>query len=275
MKVWILILAVSSLVVTVATQVCPPTHFSAVIVGSVDETVEGLDFISEDLELLFFRKGLHFDEEEIHHVFEDAMDFFNNTFGLDFSVSPPNEYNIRYLENAIMYPFILRKEINYIATANNWIRNGNTRSRCYRIYDGGISVAFLNYTTLYGRYGGEEGKPAVPFEPLLYGFYSIDVCEQSPVLIHYRCPTPIRAEPIDGTYVLNCYAFNRILGRGKTQGIGIIRPDQDDPGKYIFNFKNIITFRSGGEKNGPGEKKGPDRDGPEREGPQEEAFYHG
>ena len=262
MKVWILVLAASSLVVL--SQACPPRHFSAVIVGSIDQTVEDLELGNiQDPELLFFRRTLRFREEEIQHVFEDAINFFNDTFGLDFSNSPPNEANQRYIQNAIMYPVVLHENINYIATANSWIRNGNTRSRCYRIYDGGIAVTLLNYTTLHGSYGGDEGKPAGPADPLAYGFYSIDACGQSPVLIHYRCPTPIRPEPIDLTYVANCYVFNRALGRGRTQAISNVRPDQDNPGKYHMDFKNIITFRSGGERDGP------ERDGPEREGPRE------
>ena len=260
MKVWILVLAVSSL--TVPSQTCPPGHFSAVIVASIDQTVEDPVAHIEDPKLLFLRKGLHFEEEEIKHVFDDAINFFNSTFGLDFSDSPPNEENQRYLENALMYTFVLRKDINYIATANSWIRNGNTRSRCYRIYDGGIAVRFLNYTTLHGKYGGNEGKPAGPYDFLTYGFYSIDACEQSPVLIHYRCPTPVRPEPIDGAYIGTCYALNRALGRGRTHDISIVRPDQ---GKYHITFRSVLTFtsRPGGEqdnsveRDGPGEREGP------------------
>ena len=267
MKVWILILAVASLIVS--SQTCPPRHFSAVVVASIDQTFEDPDIYVADSELIFFKKALKLREEEIHHVFEDAMDFFNYTYGLDFSASPPNEEYHRYLENADMHPYALRKDVNNIATANSWIRNGNTRSRCYRIYEGGIVVSLLNDTTLHGRYGGDEGKPAGPYEPLVYGFYSIDACEQSPVLIHYRCPTPIRPEPIDGTYVINCYAFNRALGRGRLQGINIVRPDRDDSEEYRVSFTNVLTFRPDGERDGPGEREGPgERDGPgEREGP--------
>ena len=261
-KVWILIFAVLSLVVS--SQACPPGHFSGVIVASIDQTVENPRLYIEDPKLYFFKEVLHFQEEEIHHVFEDAISFFNYTFGLDFSHSPPDEGYHRYLENAKMFPAILRNDINYIATANNWIRNGNTRSRCYRIHTGSVTVTLLNYTTLHGRYGGDEGKPAGPSEPLVYGFYSIDACEQSPVLIHYRCPIPIRAEPIDRTQIAQCYTFNRALGRGRTHGISMARPDQDDPRKYRINLKSIISFSSSGERDGP-ERDGPERDGTERD----------
>ena len=112
MKVWILVLAVSSLVVSSSSQACPPRHFSAVIVASIDQKVEDPIVHIEDPELLFFRKGLHFEEDEIYHVVEEAITFFNYTFGLDFSDSPPDAANNRNLENAIMYPFVLRQDIN-------------------------------------------------------------------------------------------------------------------------------------------------------------------
>ena len=269
MNVWILILAVSSLVVS--SQTCPPRHFSAAFVASIDQTFEDANIHIEDTELYFFRKVLHLQEDEIYNVFEDAINFFNYTFGLDFSHSPPNREYQRYLENAKMHAVVTHKDINYIATSNSWIRNGNTRSKCYRIYEGAIVVSLLNYTLLHGRYGGDEGKPAGPgpYDPLVYGFYSIDACEQSPVLIHYRCPTPLRTEPIDATNVVNCYAFNRALGRGNVQGIGTIRPDRNDREQYRIRYTNVITFRPGGERDGQGQREGPgEQDDPgEREGP--------
>ena len=248
MKVWILAFAVSSL--AVLSKTCPPKHFSAVFVTSIEQTVEDPQIHHDDPELIFFKKVLKFDE--VQHIFDDAMDFFNYTFGLDFSGSPPTEQYERFLDNARMHPYILRKDINNIATANNWIRNGNTRSQCYRIYDGGIIVEFSADTTLHGKYGGDEGKPAGPYEPLVYGFYSIDACRQSPVNIHYRCPTPIRAEPIDEIYASNCYTYNRVLGRGRAQGIGTIKPDRDEPDKFRVDIKNVISFRPWGEPQGAG-----------------------
>ena len=154
-----------------------------------------------------------------------------------------------------MFPDVICKDVNYIATANNWIRNGNTQSRYYRIYDGGIVVSLLKNTTLHGRYGGDEGKPVGPSDGLVYGYYSIDACKESLVCIHYKCPIP---EPIDGTEIANC-KINSALGRGRTQGRKIVRPDQDDPKKHCINLKNVITFSCRGESDGP------ERDGAERD----------
>ena len=58
-----------------------------------------------------------------------------------------------------MSPYVFLDGIEYFVTMNNWIRTGNTRSNCYRIQDGGFEVSFLADRTLYGSYGGAEGKP--------------------------------------------------------------------------------------------------------------------
>ena len=126
------------------------------------------------------------------------------------------------------------------------------------------SVYWTTHATLHGRYGGDEGKPAGLSDGLVYGFYSINACEQSPVRIHYWGPIPIRTEPIDGTEIANCNAFISVLGRGRTQGIKIVRPDQDDLKKHCINLKNIITYNSRGESDGP-ERDGTGRDGSERD----------
>ena len=70
-----------------------------------------------------------------------------------------------------MSPFIVLDQIEYIVTMNNWITTGNTRSNCYRIHDGGIGVSFLADKTLYGSYGGAEGKPISVDGSVVYGFY--------------------------------------------------------------------------------------------------------
>ena len=68
--------------------------------------------------------------------------------------------------------------------------------------DGGFRVSFSGDQTLYGSYGGTEGKPAETANSMVYGFYHIDVCEQSPVIIQLQSSRPVRTEPIDGTSIL-------------------------------------------------------------------------
>ena len=159
MRVWIhiLIFAVSSLMVL--SQSCPSKHFSAVFVASIDDKIDDPSQVTlADPELTFFKETMRFTEEEIPHILADAMNFFNSTFGLDFTASPPNERNERFLGNAKMSPFYFTKDLNFVVTANNWIRNGNTRSSCYKVLDGGIAVTFSDNLTLHGEYGGTGGK---------------------------------------------------------------------------------------------------------------------
>ena len=84
------------------------------------------------------------------------------------------------------------------------------------MHGGGITVIFAGNQTLYGSYGGTEGKPVESGDLLLYGIFSIDVCQQSPVLIQFQSNTP---EPIDGTLIVNFDLYNAVLGYGKAQGI--------------------------------------------------------
>ena len=74
---------------------------------------------------------MKFNDDEINLVIESAIKFFNDVYGLDFSLSTPNEQNERFFENAKMAAFIFRDEIEY--TINNWIRSGSTCSSCYHI----------------------------------------------------------------------------------------------------------------------------------------------
>ena len=168
--------------------------------------------------------------------------FLNNTYGLDFSASPPNENYQRSIEDAVMSPYVFLDDIELFVTMNNWIRTGNTRSNCYQMQDGGLEVSFLADRTLYGSYGGAEGKPISVGNVLGYGFLSIDVCEQSPVIVHYQSATPFRTEPVDGTTIINLDIYNRVLGNGKSHGISMVRPDPYQPEKFRLMLRNTFTF---------------------------------
>ena len=243
MKVWIHFLIFAVLSLTVLSQTCPTEHFSAIIVATIDQNIDDPNQIMySDPEFNFLNDVMRFTEEEIPHIVQDAMNFFNYTFGLDFSAVSPNEQNERFLGNAKMSPFVLSKDINYVVTANSWIRNGNTRSKCYKMGDGGITVTFSGDRTLYGSYGGDEGKPVGLFDRLLYVFHRIDECQKSPVFIHLRCTTPLRLEPIDGTAILNCDAYSRVLGVGRAHGIGSLKPAQGESGRFRITQQTVITF---------------------------------
>ena len=243
MKVWIysLVFAVSAL--AVLSQTCPSDHFSAIFTATVDQTIDDPSMINiPDPELYFFKNVLKLRYQEIRHFVEDAFYFFNSTFGLDFSAAPSNDQHEFFIENAVLSPYMLSEDIIVTITFNNWIRTGSTRSSCYRLRDGGAAVNFTGDQTLYGSYGGAEGKPVGVHDVLAYGFYVIDVCQQSPVLIQFQSSTPFRPEPVDGIFVINLDLYSRVLGYGKAQGIGTLVPDPYQPEKYHFGTRNVFTF---------------------------------
>ena len=214
--------------------------FDASFIGVVDQIIERPTIIVDDPDLAFFTDVMKFRQDAIDHVIEDALTFFNDSYGLDFFLSIPNERNERFLENAKLAPFVLSDEINYVVTLNSWIRSGSTRSSFYTIRDGGFGVTFSGDQTLYGSYGGATGLPARSGELIVYGFYNIPVCVQSPVIIQYQSGTPFRAEPIDGFGIINCQLYNRVLGFGTARGIGSIQPDGN--GNFHTIIRNVFTF---------------------------------
>ena len=94
---------------------------------------------------VFYREVMCFTEEEIDREREAAIQFFRGFAGLDFT--------------------------------NTWLANGNTRTRCFLLGDGGFRVQFTGAVMLHGEYGGEEGRLGVAGEGLLYGHdYLYDAC---------------------------------------------------------------------------------------------------
>ena len=243
MSVWIHILVFAAASLAARATTCPDEWFSAEFTAIIDQSNDKPLLIYDDPELSFFTDYMLFRDEAIQHTTYDAINFFNESYGLDFSDSAPNEQNERFFQNAKMSPFILPPDKSkYILTSNRWAWTGSTRSQCYLIRDGGFQVRFSGDQTLRGSYGGTEGKPAGPYDLLLYGFYNIDVCQQSPLIIQYQSGTPFRAEPNDQFLVINCDLYNRVLGHGKAQGVARSVPIPDEPGQFHIIVRSVFTF---------------------------------
>ena len=245
MNVWIFGLLVAVLSMEIATSI-PQTcqQFPASFLAVIDQKIDPLNLtvIVADPDLTFLTEVLKFRDDAIQHTTDDALKFFNESFGLDFSLSPPNESNEYFYQNAKLSPFRMIEAIEYLITLNNWIQTGSTRSTCYQLRDGGFEVTFSADQTLYGSYGGASGKPARVTERLVYGFYIIDVCQQSPVIIQYQSGSPVRQEPIDGASFINCDLYSRVLGYGKALGVFIVTPDPSSPGQFRLLGRNAFTF---------------------------------
>ena len=240
----VFILAMAS-IVAAQTTVSPADWFPAVFTATSGQMADKPVPFDDDPEFYFFKNIMKFRDEAIQHTTEDAIEFFNDSYGLDFFGSTPNAQNERFFQNARMNPFILNPDIRYTVTSNNWIRTGSTRSSCLNMRDGGFQVTFSGNQTLYGSYGGTEGKPARAFIDLIvYGFYNIEVCSQSPVIIQYKSGTPFRMEPIDGFGIINCDLYNQVLGHGKALGVAFSVPTTDDSGRFFVTVRNSFTFPS-------------------------------
>ena len=244
MKLWVCSLVfVAVACLTVSCQTCPADYFKASFLATLDMYLEeGVTPYIPDPELKFFKDVIKFRDSDIQHVTYDAITFFNDSFGLDFSNSIPNDQNEYFIENAKMSPFTVKPETPQLITINSWIRTGSTRSNCYNLRDGVFTVSFSDNVTLHGSYGGPAGKPADPTTYIFYGFYHIDVCHQSPVIIQFQSATPFRFEPIDGIEVFSYDLYNRVLGRGRAQGSAIRKPDPNNPGYEYFSVRNAFTF---------------------------------
>ena len=219
------------------TQNCP--DFTATFVGMIDQTVDFM-ILRSDPEMTFFKEDMGLRDDDIQHVFDDAIKFYNETYGLDFSNSPPNEQNEYFFENANMSLARLNEHVHYRLIFNNWIQTGNTRTTCRDIRFGGYLVTFTGDQLLHGSYGGEEGIPAGMGDSVEYGYYIIDVCDQSPVIIQFQNASPFRREPVDGAFVLDLDIYNQVLGYGKALGVASRKPVET--GQFSLVARVAFTF---------------------------------
>ena len=244
MKIWIysLVFAMSSL--AVMSQSCPSDYFSAVFTATIDQTVDNPgEIIEDDPELTFFKDYMNLRDAAIQHTIDDAMKFFNDTYGLDFSDSPPNEKNEYFVENAKMNPYKFSPHINFIFSDNLWLRTGSTHSSCYHAHAGGLQVSFSGDQILHGSYGGTEGKTVGPSDTVYYGFDIIDACKQSPIIIQFQSRSPFHIErAIAGIFPFSDEIYSRVLGHGFCHGIFQYYPDPNESHRFRIVHRTVYTF---------------------------------
>ena len=249
---WVIVGLLSILVVNAAARSCPVNlNSEAQFVTYVDSTIsEGaaLQSAGIDTNLTFFREDLGFDDAQIQHETQNAFQFFNDRFGLNFSLSEPDELGQRFFQNATLQPFSWRPTNGFI-TFNRWLVTGNTRSKCYTLSLGGYAVGFTGEQTLRGTYGGEEGIQVTSSRVLRYAYHHISIPHHDPLVIQYWTPVPNEARLL-GLFVLFYELSHPTLGQGAQQGFfqtervtvngtSIIRRS----GSAVFTFPpNVLTF---------------------------------
>ena len=119
----------SILIANAAAQSCPAnlnSEAQIVLTGEGTIPLSALGAPRVDTNLTYFREVLGYNEDEIQQDTQNAFQFFNERFGLDFSLSQPNEQGLRFFQNATFQP--TRQPSGIVATFNRWLLTGNTRS---------------------------------------------------------------------------------------------------------------------------------------------------
>ena len=224
----------------VATQSCS-TPFEAVMAVVTDLVVPASSLQFADPEMKFFTETLRFTAEETNQVMENAIQHFNNQFGIDFSNVEPNEANQRFFEYGTFEP--IATPFNDTVIANRWIVNGNTRSKCFPMSSGYFSIIFNTTTMLHGVYGGEKGKQINANDFVNYGYIAFfGTCAQQPILIQLQSDVPARRLPVEGWTVEEYRSYNRQLGRGRAQSVLKSRPSPDDPTMLTVEGQRVFSF---------------------------------
>ena len=219
---------------------CPQ---GAEFIISFDGVVTLADFLQNipDPNLTFFRNVLKFSEQEIQTAEQSAIEYFNTTFGLDFSQSEPNQQGQRIFQNASF----AAGQAPFTATtkANRWLVTGSTRSRCFDVRLGWFDISLLGQQVLHGTYGGTEGRiidgPAQYVITWTYAW--INSCPQSPVVILLRTTAPASVTP-DGISIEPYAASHRILGNGISLSTLFINPLPPDQRLARIVLHNSVSF---------------------------------
>ena len=192
-----------------------------------------------DPDLVFYRKVLRLTEEEINRDRETAMQFYKDTYGLDFTSVEPNDQGQRIWGNATFEPN--RVVFNFTYVFNSWLVSGRSRTKCFPAEGGGFQVRFSGPMMLYGEYGGEEGKLVSTDEYLVYGHdYIFDACKQQGLTFQVESLAPIRSTPVDGYFVAIFRVRNRMLGEGTIWGVG--RSTTVDATTRRLELREVFTF---------------------------------
>ena len=194
-----------------------------------------------DSDLVFYRKFVRFTEEEIDRETKAAMQFFSDTYGLDFTNIDPNEQGQRTLGNATMEPIML--PYNFTFVFNSWLVNGRARTRCFPVGYGGYHVRFTSPMMLHGEYGGEEGRLVIEPDRLFYQHqYVYEACKQQGIIFQIETIAPVRVQSsnLGGFVVYNFRVRNRVLGEGTVWGVG--RATDVNPETRRTETRFVYTF---------------------------------
>ena len=194
-----------------------------------------------DTNLTFFSEVLGYSDDEIEQEIQNALQFFSERFGLEFSLTQPNELGQHFFQNATLQP--IRRNPRIKAVLNRWILTGSTRSKCFRTDIGGFLVTFTGEQMLKGTYGGEEGIDVPNDRIVSYEFLSISVPPCEPIVIQRQSPIPLESMRI-GILVLFYELSHCTLGQGAQQGfVQVERATASNGTSFLrLSVSAVLTF---------------------------------
>lgn len=245
MKVWVAITAtilISAAIGCIVAQECPSGWFDVSFAITIDTAIPREAFSGVDTNLRYFKETLKLTNEETEQVTQDAFEFYNTTYGLDFASSPVDAAGRRQFENVTLIPFEV--PFNVPVTHNRWVINGRKgANRCFYMTEGGYNAVFTGEQILRGTYGGKEGRLVVPpsAEGITYILFNLNVCSHQPTfIITCKSPPTFRNPDFYGVRLGDCY--NRVLGHGLLQGAQGTVPDPTDNGKVRLITRMVMNF---------------------------------
>ena len=221
-----------------AEEKCPSEWFDTVWSAIVDTTLPTNTTLA-DPSYSFFSDVLNYDAEQLESATQDAFDFYTERFGLDFSQASQDSESRRFFQSSFFAPFRVRVTIT--GTASRWLLNGVLGSNtCVEMLEGGFDVHFVGNQTVYGTYGGREGRTLSPADDLGYAFFRLNICNQSPLILQCQSITPTFRDPA-GFGIRNWECFNQFLGRGLILGAqGVL--STEDPNVRRIVIRHTVTF---------------------------------
>ena len=224
-----------------AQEECPAERFDVVWSVLMDRIVPASTTFNNDPSYSFFSDVLNYDAEQLNSTIQDAFDYYNERFGLDYSQASQDSQSRRFFQNSFFEPFRVGPALRLTATVNRWLINGVLGSNtCVQMLEGGFTVRFIGNQTVFGTYGGTEGRTLHPTDDIGYAFFRLNICNHNPLILQCQAVTPTFLDPV-GLGIRNWECFNQFLGRGLI--LGAQGPlSTGDPNTRRVVVRHTITF---------------------------------
>lgn len=170
----------------------------------------------------YFHRVLEHDDDDFFGSREEALDFASEHFGLDFAGAKEDKHtgalSLYSGDNLVakLQPFTINTDLDTnIDTIKGFGQDADTSAV---VHEGGWRATLHADATLYGLYGGEEGKRASKGDAIFY--YETHVQNEDsevPVIFHFETHEPVSMKPKNG----------KIQSELAVQYVDLLHPDPD------------------------------------------------